>query len=64
MMEVMCKERDAKLFATDMRFCIDNGAMIAQAGWEMLRAGMVTEWMDTAITQRYRTDDVHVKWRK
>jgi len=30
MMEIMCSERGAKLFATDMRFCIDNGAMIAQ----------------------------------
>ena len=30
MMEVMCSERGAKLYATDMRFCIDNGAMIAQ----------------------------------
>ena len=63
MMEVMCKERAASLFATDMRFCIDNGAMIAQAGWEMFRAGMVTPWEETAITQRYRTDDVLVKWR-
>ena len=26
----MCKERGARLYATDMRFCIDNGAMIAQ----------------------------------
>ena len=32
MMEIMCKERGARLFATDERFCIDNGAMIAQAG--------------------------------
>ena len=63
MMEVMCKERSASLFATDMRFCIDNGAMIAQAGWEMFRAGMTTPWEETAITQRYRTDDVLVKWR-
>ncbi len=31
-MEIMCSERGAKLFATDMRFCIDNGAMIAQVG--------------------------------
>ena len=30
MMEIMCKERNAKVFGTDMRFCIDNGAMIAQ----------------------------------
>jgi len=63
MMEVMCDERNAKLFATDMRFCIDNGAMIAQAGWEMFRAGVVTPWEETSITQRYRTDDVLVKWR-
>jgi len=63
MMGVMCQERGATLFATDMRFCIDNGAMIAQAGWEMFRAGLVTPWEETAITQRYRTDDVLVKWR-
>ena len=63
MMGVMCEERGASLFGTDMRFCIDNGAMIAQAGWEMFRAGIETPWEETAITQRYRTDDVLVKWR-
>ena len=30
MVNVMCEERGAQLYATDMRFCIDNGAMIAQ----------------------------------
>jgi hypothetical protein len=30
MMEIMARERGATLYATDMRFCIDNGAMIAQ----------------------------------
>jgi hypothetical protein len=30
MMEIMARERGAILYATDMRFCIDNGAMIAQ----------------------------------
>uniref|UniRef100_A0A0E9VXT6 N6-L-threonylcarbamoyladenine synthase n=1 Tax=Anguilla anguilla TaxID=7936 RepID=A0A0E9VXT6_ANGAN len=39
MMGTMCKERGARLFATDESFCIDNGAMIAQAGWEMFRGG-------------------------
>lgn len=63
MMEVMAKERGAKLFATDMRFCIDNGAMIAQAGWEMFRSGQLTAWDDTFCTQRYRTDEVEVTWR-
>jgi tRNA A37 threonylcarbamoyltransferase TsaD len=43
---------------------IDNGAMIAQAGWEMFRSGIVTKMEDTWVTQRYRTDDVHVAWRE
>jgi len=63
MMKVMCEERGAKMCATDERFCIDNGAMIAQAGWEMFRAGVTMDWEKTGITQRYRTDDVHVAWR-
>ncbi|MED6245525.1 hypothetical protein ATANTOWER_004347 [Ataeniobius toweri] len=63
MMGVMCKERGAKLYATDERFCIDNGAMIAQAGWEMFRTNQVTELEDSWITQRYRTDEVEVTWR-
>uniref|UniRef100_A0A672P118 N(6)-L-threonylcarbamoyladenine synthase n=1 Tax=Sinocyclocheilus grahami TaxID=75366 RepID=A0A672P118_SINGR len=63
MMGVMCKERGARLFATDESFCIDNGAMIAQAGWEMFRSGHVTELSDSWITQRYRTDEVEVTWR-
>ncbi|XP_057373499.1 probable tRNA N6-adenosine threonylcarbamoyltransferase [Daphnia carinata] len=63
MMSEMCKERGAKVFATDERFCIDNGAMIAHAGAEMFRVGVVTSWEDTFCTQRYRTDEVDVKWR-
>lgn len=74
--EIMAKERNATLYATDMRFCIDNGAMIAQAGWEMFNTGTFTNLDDTWVTQRYgevdvkrltfrryRTDDVFVNWR-
>ncbi|CAB4069479.1 KAE1 [Lepeophtheirus salmonis] len=43
MMKIMCDERDGKLYGTDMRFCIDNGAMIAQAGWEMFNCGITTK---------------------
>lgn len=42
------------LFPFCCRFCIDNGAMIAQAGWEMFRSGQVTELEDSWITQRYK----------
>ncbi|KAI0220551.1 putative tRNA N6-adenosine threonylcarbamoyltransferase [Lamellibrachia satsuma] len=63
MMHIMANERGAKLFATDERFCIDNGAMIAQAGSEMFRSGQTMAWEDTFCTQRYRTDEVEVTWR-
>ncbi|XP_074145241.1 tRNA N6-adenosine threonylcarbamoyltransferase [Sminthopsis crassicaudata] len=63
MMGTMCEERGAKLFATDERFCIDNGAMIAQAGWEMFQSGHRTALGDSGVTQRYRTDEVEVTWR-
>ncbi|XP_054717863.1 probable tRNA N6-adenosine threonylcarbamoyltransferase [Uloborus diversus] len=63
MMRIMTEERGAKLYATDERFCIDNGAMIAQAGWEMYQSGQVTNFEDTTCTQRYRTDEVEVTWR-
>ncbi|KAL3285265.1 hypothetical protein HHI36_019375 [Cryptolaemus montrouzieri] len=64
MMRIMCKERGAKIFATDERFCIDNGLMIARAGLEMFKSGSRMKWEDCGITQRFRTDDVDVIWRK
>lgn len=63
MMGKMAAERGAKLYATDDRYCIDNGAMIAQAGLEMFRSGQRTEWEDTFVTQRFRTDEVDITWR-
>ncbi|CAF0836145.1 unnamed protein product [Didymodactylos carnosus] len=66
MMKQMCIERNADVCAIDERYCIDNGAMIAQAGYEMFRAstdgkGMKLE--ETTCSQRYRTDAVNVTWR-
>nr|CAG4651820.1 EOG090X067V [Triops cancriformis] len=63
MMGQMCVERGGFMFATDERFCIDNGAMIAQAGLEMFKAGITTPLPETTCTQRYRTDEVEVVWR-
>lgn len=63
MMKTMCEERNALLYATDERFCIDNGAMIAQAGYLMFKSGITTPLRDSWVTQRYRTDDVLIKWR-
>ncbi|VDO12407.1 unnamed protein product [Rodentolepis nana] len=63
MMKCMAEERGATLCATDDRYCIDNGAMIAQAGWEMFHVGMTTPLAETIVTQRFRTDEVEAKWR-
>ncbi|KAK0086877.1 hypothetical protein PV325_002319 [Microctonus aethiopoides] len=64
MMDIMCKERNAKLYATDERFCIDNGVMIAVAGLLQYKTSKPTPWCETTCVQRYRTDDVLVTWRK
>lgn len=63
MMEAMCDERGARLCAMDDRYCIDNGAMIAQAGLCAFNAGVRDKLSDCFITQRFRTDEVDVVWR-
>lgn len=67
MMDVMAKERGARLCATDERYCIDNGAMIAHTGALMFESGYrpnLDDWKETAITQRFRTDEMDITWRK
>lgn len=64
MMGIMAEERGARLYATDERFCIDNGAMIAHTGAVMFESGHKTPWDETFCTQRYRTDEVYVTWRQ
>ncbi|KAK4056582.1 putative tRNA threonylcarbamoyladenosine biosynthesis protein kae1 [Microbotryomycetes sp. JL221] len=63
MMGIMAKERGGSVFATDERFCIDNGIMIAHAGLLSHRMGFETPFDETTCTQRFRTDEVLVNWR-
>lgn len=63
MMGIMAEERGGQVFATDERFCIDNGIMIAHAGLLSHRMGFETPLERSTCTQRFRTDEVHVKWR-
>ncbi|KZF22666.1 peptidase M22, glycoprotease [Xylona heveae TC161] len=63
MMGLMAKDRGGSVYATDERFCIDNGIMIAHAGLLAYRTGCQTALNDSTCTQRYRTDEVLVKWR-
>ncbi|KAK6952315.1 CCAAT/enhancer-binding protein gamma [Daldinia eschscholtzii] len=63
MMGQMAKERGGNVYATDERFCIDNGIMIAHAGLLAYETGFRTPLEDSTCTQRFRTDEVYVKWR-
>jgi N6-L-threonylcarbamoyladenine synthase len=63
MVRIMAKERGAKTFVPPNDLCIDNGAMIAWTGMLMHKSGIKMEVKDTAIDQRFRTDEVDVTWR-
>lgn len=66
MMGQMAQQRGAFLYATDERFCIDNGIMIAHAGLEAYRASPSTVPVPVeraTVSQRFRTDQVEVIWR-
>jgi len=63
MMQIMVEERGGSLSSMDHRYCIDNGAMIGQAGIFALQYGETTKMSDTWCTQRYRTDAVTAIWR-
>jgi len=63
MVEEMVKQRGGVLCAMDHRYCIDNGAMIAQAGIFAFQHGITTCMEDSWCTQRFRTDQVRAIWR-
>jgi len=63
MMGMMAKERGGSVYATDERFCIDNGIMIAHAGLLAYSTGVRGTVDESETTQRFRTDEVYVGWR-
>jgi tRNA A37 threonylcarbamoyltransferase TsaD len=42
--------------------CVDNGAMIAWTGVVMHDAGIRTRISESAVRQRFRTDEVDLPW--
>jgi N6-L-threonylcarbamoyladenine synthase len=66
MMADMVTDRGGTLCAMDHRYCIDNGAMIAQAGlfgYQYNSKDMLVKIEDTECRQRFRTDQVEIVWR-
>ena len=63
MMGMMASDRGGSVYATDERFCIDNGIMIAHAGLLAYGMGFRTSLEKSTFTQRFRTDEVLIDWR-
>jgi len=66
MMQDMVHARGGHLCAMDHRYCIDNGAMIAQAGLFAFQHGafLADPQKNADISQRFRTDAVDIIWRR
>ena len=63
--EMICKMADnagVRAHLTDDKYCMDNGAMIAQAGMLMYKNGFSQEITDTRVDQKFRIDEVDVPW--
>jgi len=64
MMASMAADRGAACCGMDASYCIDNGAMIAQAGILAFQHGLRADLADCDCTQRFRTDEVEAIWRR
>ena len=64
MVNTMAKERGARSFVPRDDLCVDNGAMIAWTGLLMYKSGVTTKVEESFIDQRFRTDEVDVRWRE
>lgn len=62
MVRIMAEERRATMYVPPGSLCVDNGAMIAWTGVVMHDAGISTEMTDSAVRQRFRTDEVDLPW--
>ncbi|HUV61171.1 MAG TPA: bifunctional N(6)-L-threonylcarbamoyladenine synthase/serine/threonine protein kinase [Thermoplasmata archaeon] len=62
MVRIMSEERGAKMYVPPGPLCVDNGAMIAWTGIVMHAAGLRTDIKDSAVRQRFRTDEVDLPW--
>ncbi len=51
-----------KAHLTSDQYCMDNGAMIAQAGFLMHKNGHRIDVADATVDQRFRIDQVDVPW--
>ncbi len=61
MLDIMCSERGAQLFAVPIEFARDNAAMIAYNGLIAYKSGQKTT-AKPDFNPRWRTDEVEILW--
>jgi bifunctional N6-L-threonylcarbamoyladenine synthase / protein kinase Bud32 len=64
MLSIMSEEHYADFFMPPIKYCGDNGAMIAWLGQLMYENGISTNIYNSNVIQKYRTDQVDVPWMK
>ena len=64
MLKIMAEERGAKFYLPKMKYCGDNGAMIAWLGLLTCENSGPISVGESSIIQRFRTDEVEVPWVK
>ncbi len=64
MLSLMSEEHYAEFYMPPIKYCGDNGAMIAWMGQLMQKNGLLSDLKNTGVIQKYRTDQVDVPWMK
>lgn len=62
MLKIMAETRDAKFYVPPGEVCVDNGAMIGYLGYLMYKNGIRMDIKDTEVNQKFRTDEVNIRW--
>lgn len=62
MLSEMSDSLNIKSYLTADNYCMDNGAMIAQAGMMMHKSGFRMDLLDATVDQRFRIDQVEAPW--
>lgn len=62
MVEIMGTDAGARIVSTPQEYCMDNGAMIAEAGMRMYLSGARHLMQDTGTRQDFRIDEVDAPW--
>jgi tRNA A37 threonylcarbamoyltransferase TsaD len=64
MCEIMCKARGAEFKSIPIKYSVDNASMIAWTGLLKYKSHGADKIIDTEVSQRTRTEEVDIFWKK